>query len=259
MLAPYTMNHYGYCWNRPLDLLDLNGMWPSLSDIGNGIKNAASTAGAWCADHKEEIAKVAITSIAVVAAVGITVATCGTAAGVIVAASAGVGALYGGVTSTQSGGNIVDGVTQGALCGTVMGVSAVVNPVGAFSGGLTQVVTDIMFDSDSSMETYAGAFVGGAAGAYVDNAFIGGMVATATGEILEKVDGVNNRSIGKIMWDTVATGAISGGVHWVAGKIPWIVWYYLHSAVMPEIPELYEIVSSGAFIGLHNYVAECID
>ena len=27
--VPYTMNHYNYCWNRPMDLVDLNGMWPT--------------------------------------------------------------------------------------------------------------------------------------------------------------------------------------------------------------------------------------
>ena len=26
--VPFTMNHYIYCWNRPMDLVDLNGMWP---------------------------------------------------------------------------------------------------------------------------------------------------------------------------------------------------------------------------------------
>ena len=31
--VPYTMNHYSYCFNRPMDLVDLNGMWPSLKDI----------------------------------------------------------------------------------------------------------------------------------------------------------------------------------------------------------------------------------
>ena len=27
--VPYTMNHYNYCWNRPMNLVDLNGMWPT--------------------------------------------------------------------------------------------------------------------------------------------------------------------------------------------------------------------------------------
>ena len=31
--APYTMNHYNYCWNRPLDLVDLNGMDPNAGVI----------------------------------------------------------------------------------------------------------------------------------------------------------------------------------------------------------------------------------
>ena len=27
--VPYTMNHYSYCFNRPMDMVDLNGMWPT--------------------------------------------------------------------------------------------------------------------------------------------------------------------------------------------------------------------------------------
>lgn len=27
--VPYTMKHYSYCFNRPMDLVDLNGMWPT--------------------------------------------------------------------------------------------------------------------------------------------------------------------------------------------------------------------------------------
>ena len=29
---PFTMNHYAYCWNRPLDLVDLDGLMPSSED-----------------------------------------------------------------------------------------------------------------------------------------------------------------------------------------------------------------------------------
>ena len=31
--VPYTMNHYNYCWNSPMDLVDLNGKFPSLRDL----------------------------------------------------------------------------------------------------------------------------------------------------------------------------------------------------------------------------------
>ena len=57
--VPYTMNHYNYCWNRPMDLVDLNGMWPSLKDIGEGIKSAANSVGEFVSDHKDTIATVA--------------------------------------------------------------------------------------------------------------------------------------------------------------------------------------------------------
>ena len=31
--APFTLNHYGYCWNRPVDMVDLDGRWPSWDDV----------------------------------------------------------------------------------------------------------------------------------------------------------------------------------------------------------------------------------
>ena len=30
--VPYTMNHYSYCFNRPMDLVNLNGMWTQRPD-----------------------------------------------------------------------------------------------------------------------------------------------------------------------------------------------------------------------------------
>jgi len=47
--APFTLNAYSYCWNDPLNLLDLNGLWPQWArDLGNGVRdawnNATSTA-----------------------------------------------------------------------------------------------------------------------------------------------------------------------------------------------------------------------
>ena len=37
--SPFTQNRYSYCFNSPVVLVDWNGAWTSLSDIGNGIKN----------------------------------------------------------------------------------------------------------------------------------------------------------------------------------------------------------------------------
>ncbi len=35
VIAPFTLNRYGYCWNRPLDFVDLDGRFPSGEDIQN--------------------------------------------------------------------------------------------------------------------------------------------------------------------------------------------------------------------------------
>ena len=47
--VPYTMNHYSYCFNRPMDMVDLNGMWLSLKDtigiVAAGIATASVATG----------------------------------------------------------------------------------------------------------------------------------------------------------------------------------------------------------------------
>lgn len=39
--APFTLNHYGYCWNRPLDLVDLDGQIPTWLKIVGTVAGAA--------------------------------------------------------------------------------------------------------------------------------------------------------------------------------------------------------------------------
>lgn len=83
--VPYTMNHYNYCWNRPMDLVDLNGMWPSLKDIGEGIKSAANSVGEFVSDHKQQIT------------VGLIIGGSVLAAGAILGAGADAGTLANGI------------------------------------------------------------------------------------------------------------------------------------------------------------------
>lgn len=45
MELPFSMNRYSYCFNAPMVLVDLDGEWPSLSDIGKGIKNGIKDVG----------------------------------------------------------------------------------------------------------------------------------------------------------------------------------------------------------------------
>lgn len=42
---PFSMNKYTYCFNNGMILVGLDGTWPSLSDIGKGISEAAKKTG----------------------------------------------------------------------------------------------------------------------------------------------------------------------------------------------------------------------
>ena len=182
IIVPFTLNHYNYCWNNPLQLVDLNGMWPEW----------AKKAGNWIVDHKEDIAKAVVAGTIVIAVVAVTAATFGTGAGVFVAAAAGAGAMYGGYQSEANGGRFIDGACRGASNGTISSMAMVYDAVGAMSGGATQLVTDIFSGQISSMETYTGAFIGGAIGNHMGNAFIGGAIATA-GFVNSAKNGLNTR------------------------------------------------------------------
>lgn len=90
---PFTLNPYGYCWNRPIDLVDLNGMWPQ-----------------WAKTAVKITAAVAITAAVIVAApvVAGAVATAAAAAGATTAVAAGIATV---TTATAAGAVISGGVS----------------------------------------------------------------------------------------------------------------------------------------------------
>ena len=206
VIAPYSLNEYGYCWGNPIVFLDLNGAWPE-----------------WA----ENAVKVGATLLFVAAAVGITVATFGTGAGVVVAAAAAIGGTVGGIDAMQSGGNAADGIMRGGTLATTAAVSAVASPIGAGLGLFCQLSTDLVRDEISSPEAYTGAMLGGAVGMSTGNAGIGAAVSTATGEALENVNGVRGHKLTDILVDTAFTGAIAAGVHKFIPMIEFDMDYYL--------------------------------
>jgi len=125
--VPYTMNRYNYCWNRPMDLVDLNGMWPSWSDIGNGIKKAASSVGEFVSEHKDIIATAVSVGVAAVV-IGVGCAVAPITGAVIVGAA--IGGTIGGISET---------VSQIATEGKVTSVKKIIisTALGAASGALT--------------------------------------------------------------------------------------------------------------------------
>ena len=248
--VPFTLNNYTYCWNNPLGLVDLNGMWPEFME----------TAGKWVGEHKEDIAKVAITTVAVAAAVGVTAVTFGTASGVMVAAFAGVGAISGGALSSINGTDMVDGIVKGGLSGTLIGMSMAVNAVGGFCGGAAQLVSDIINGKASPVESYVGAFVGGAIGNSMCSSFLGGAIGTAVGESLERVDGGKHKSLLEITYDSLVLGGVSKGLNFVSHTaITFDAYYWMKIILNKETENVIEAGLVGASSNVYNSIKETME
>ena len=127
--VPYTMNHYSYCWNRPMDLVDLNGMWPK-----------------WV-----ETTVKAVTVVATVVVVGAVVVGTGGTAAVIMAGALTTGVVSGNVNEAL-GGSYINGFAGGVLAGAVQSVTSLAGPVGNILGGcangLGSAVTDTLDNLD---------------------------------------------------------------------------------------------------------------
>ena len=138
--VPYTMNHYSYCWNRPMNLVDLNGMWPSLKDIGKGIKNAASSVGEgiknFYYEHRETIDTIVkVTSVvATTVAIGAVVVGTGGTAAVFAAGVLSAGTV-GGFANECAGGSYTAGFIGGSATGTIQTLGSFLGPVGNTIGG----------------------------------------------------------------------------------------------------------------------------
>ncbi len=153
MNLPFSMNRYSYCFNSPMVLVDLDGEWPSLSDIGKGITkslnnvkkfgkkvwNTGKKAGQWIVDHKEDIAKVVGTSLVIAGIAVASIYTAGVAGTVLmgVASGAAIGGTVNGVINIKNGGNFANGFIGGAISGAIQGgLSSKLGPVGNIVGGM---------------------------------------------------------------------------------------------------------------------------
>ena len=89
---PFTLNHYGYCWNNSTNLIDRNGNWPEWMQ----------KAGEWCTDNKENLIKIGIGAACVVGGAVLVAATGGAALPVL---------LEGAVAMAEAGaiGAVIDG------------------------------------------------------------------------------------------------------------------------------------------------------
>ena len=130
-----------------MDLVDLNGMWPSLKDIGKGIKNAASSVGEFVSDHKQQIAAAGIAIGTVVAAGAVScIPVVGTvAAGAVMGAGLNAAVQY-GTTGKVDAKEVAISAACGAVTSFIPGAGSAVNNVllnKGVSKGIAKTVTVI--------------------------------------------------------------------------------------------------------------------
>ena len=129
--APYTLNQYGYCWNRPLDLVDLDGQIPTWVKVaGTVIAVAAITA-------------IAVAIAPVAAASTTVVAVASTAVVAVTVAGAVIGGVIGGMTNvTTLSGSFVNGFAGGAVNGAIsVGIGSSISPYFSNATGVERLVT----------------------------------------------------------------------------------------------------------------------
>ena len=202
--SPFTQNRYSYCFNSPVVLVDWNGEWPSLSDIGNGLKKF----GEKVVDKTKKIVNQAVNVLKDAPWKQI---------GIIAGSAIAVTAV-----TIAAGGTGVIGL---ALCGAT---------VGAAAGVSTRAATDIILGQDSSWQEYLADGIGGAVAGSVaalapgiSGAYVGAIssgVSSLTGSILS----------GDTLKETAAKFAINTVFGVMAGKAGDVIGTKLKGTQMAE-------------------------
>lgn len=135
-VAPYTLNHYGYCWNRPLDLVDLNGLW---------------------AEELETAAK-AVTKVVALAAIGACIISGGPILALAVVTAAAVAGVISGCANEKIGGSYINGWVGGAIGGGSQTLAGSINPavfvLGGSLNGVGSAITDYLDNIDPTNNKY---------------------------------------------------------------------------------------------------------
>lgn len=239
--APFTLNNYGYCWNRPLDLVDLNGLWPTWVKVAATVAFVAGVA---------VVAAVAVPAIGAAAvAAGITTtatiaAVEATAAAVVTVTVAGaaVGGVVGGVSNViTDSGSFVNGFCGGAINGAIssLGTWALPRTFYAAGGAAGSLVTDYLNNSDKSAEEQKSLMRMGESAVVAGGTqfLIGGMLNTvwsnATGG-WSVANTVGSDRLATILWQSL----FDGGFSLSTGSLASITWDEVVGGVDITVEEL---------------------
>ncbi|MEE3471491.1 MAG: DUF6531 domain-containing protein [Butyrivibrio hungatei] len=221
---PETRNHYLYCRNNPVIYVDDNGLWPSLKDIGNGIKDAAV---GMVTQFKEDPAKALVSlgtgivvgaGTAAIAAACVAAAPASAAIAVGVLAYAGAGAFTGAVSSI-AGQVVSKDFKKNGINWKEVGISTLGGAVGgAFFGGISGAASSAAASTAGSMATKIGSALTSKVGRYA-TAFIGGFIGGSTADVAGQVMASNKTGLHKFedvnAGHAIGTG-IFGGIQGVA-------------------------------------------
>ena len=141
--SPFTLNHYGYCFDNPIVLVDNDGNWPKAVESSLKVITGVITAAAFAL------------------AVGIvTIGSSGTGTPLMIstiAAGAGTGGIISGLANEENGGSYINGWVGGAVTGgiqTYLGIT--LGPLGTIIGGAANgvgsAITDVLDNIDKSVE-----------------------------------------------------------------------------------------------------------
>ena len=221
---PETRNHYLYCRNNPVIFVDDNGLWPSLKDIGNGIKDAAV---GMVTQFKEDPAKALVSlgtgivvgaAAAAVAAAAVATAPASAAIAVGVLAYAGAGAFTGAVSSI-AGQVASKDFKKNGINWKEVGISTLGGAVGgAFFGGISGAASSAAASTAGSMASKIGAALTSKVGRYA-TAFTGGFIGGSTADVAGQVAMSDKKGFHKFedvnAGHAIGTG-IFGGIQGVA-------------------------------------------
>lgn len=239
--APFTLNNYGYCWNRPLDLVDLDGLLPTWVKVaGTVVAVAAIAVVAAVAVPAIGAAMVSagITTAATVAAAEATAATVVT----LTVAEAAVGGVVGGVSNViTDSGSFVNGFCGGAINGAIssLGNWALPKTCYAAGGAAGSLVTDYLNNSDKSAEEQKSLKEMGKSAVVAGGTqfLVGGLLNTvwenATGG-WDVVSTVGDERLATILWKFL----FEGGYSFSTGSMASIIWGEIVGAGDKTVQEL---------------------
>ncbi|WP_034501013.1 RHS repeat-associated core domain-containing protein, partial [Butyrivibrio hungatei] len=228
IISPFTLNHYGYCWGNPINLVDNDGNLPkwitdAASNIENGVEKISSTAKSvahttekWWDENKGTVAKVAVTTAVVTGLVAGTVLAPG-AVGFVCATALASGTISMGVDV------VAQVIEHKGFSDFNLNQTLIAGASGALSGALSCVTANpgMLFAGNAIINSTSYAVTQAVNGEEISasgvliNGIIGGIVGTRAGSSNEAMKFAGNQW----GWNKIGVGAKGA---WAKECVRWI-------------------------------------